>query len=182
MDGEKETDNKTTGSAPLAAAAADWADLTHECLINILSRLSLKDRWQGVMRVCKAWHQSCQDPYLNSVLDIESHFDSPTELPRFWTPDFERRVDNMLRSVVVWSAGGLTEIRVRHCSDRSLTLVAKRYPFSWLASRTCEIGLRMLNNPEIEILYAGFGWIFLIKIEFLSFELCACSFFLFREF
>ncbi|KAH6835940.1 SKP1 interacting partner 1 [Perilla frutescens var. hirtella] len=80
------------------------------------------------MRVCKAWHHACKDSCLNSVLDIESHFGPATELPRFWTPEFERRVDNMLRSVVVWSAGSLTEIRIRHCSDRSLALVAKRCP------------------------------------------------------
>ncbi|KAG6411520.1 hypothetical protein SASPL_129603 [Salvia splendens] len=77
------------------------------------------------MRVCKAWHQACKDPYLNSVLDLESHFVPANELPRFWTPEFERRVDNMLRSVVVWSSGSLTQIRVRHCSDRSLALVAQ---------------------------------------------------------
>ncbi|KAG6388735.1 hypothetical protein SASPL_150167 [Salvia splendens] len=32
----------------------------------------------------------------------------------------------MLRSVVVWSSGSLTQIRVRHCSDRSLAPVAQR--------------------------------------------------------
>lgn len=120
----------TAESARLAAAAAaDWAELTHECLINILARLSLEDRWRGVMRVCRSWHQACKDPCLNSVLDIDSPFGSAAELPRFWTPEFERRVDNMLRSVAVWSDGGLTEIRVRHCSDRSLALVAQRYSF-----------------------------------------------------
>ncbi|KAL4288280.1 hypothetical protein AHAS_Ahas19G0270400 [Arachis hypogaea] len=32
----------------------------------------------------------------------------------------------MLSSIVRWSHGSLTEIRVRHCSDRSLALVAER--------------------------------------------------------
>ncbi|KAK6136413.1 hypothetical protein DH2020_029834 [Rehmannia glutinosa] len=126
MDDEKEKGNKATESDRFAAA--DWAELTHECLINILSRLSLEDRWRGALRVCKAWHQACKDPCLNSVLDLEYYFDSASELPRFWTTEFERRIDNMLGSVAVWSAGYLTEIRVRHCSDRSLSLVAKRCP------------------------------------------------------
>ncbi|PIN17633.1 hypothetical protein CDL12_09700 [Handroanthus impetiginosus] len=130
MDDEKEA-NKLIESGPssaAAAAAADWAELTNECLINILSRLSLEDRWRGAMRVCKAWHQACKDPCLNSVLDLECHFNSAAELPRFWTAEFERRVDNMLGSVVCWSGGSLTEVRVRHCSDRSLSLVSRRCP------------------------------------------------------
>ncbi|KAL0289257.1 UNVERIFIED_CONTAM: F-box protein SKIP1 [Sesamum angustifolium] len=120
-------DNKDAAETE-RCAAADWAELTHECLINIFSRLSLQDRWRGAMRVCKGWHEVCKDPCLNSVLDLECHFDSTPELPRFWTPEFERKIDNMLESVVVWSAGSLTEIRVRHCSDRSLSLVAQRCP------------------------------------------------------
>ncbi|KAK4415186.1 F-box protein SKIP1 [Sesamum alatum] len=127
MDDEKDDDNNA--AEPERSAAADeWAELTHECLINILSRLSLEDRWRGAMRVCKAWHQACKDPCLNSVLDLECHFKSTPELPRFWNLEFERKIDNMLESVVSWSAGSLTEIRVRHCSDRSIALVAQRCP------------------------------------------------------
>ncbi|KAK4404351.1 F-box protein SKIP1 [Sesamum angolense] len=125
MDDEK--DNKDAAETE-RCAAADWAELTHECLINIFSRLSLQDRWRGAIRVCKGWHEVCKDPCLNSLLDLECHFDSTPELPRFWIPEFERKIDNMLESVVVWSAGSLTEIRVRHCSDRSLSLVAQRCP------------------------------------------------------
>ncbi|RYQ92375.1 hypothetical protein Ahy_B09g098589 [Arachis hypogaea] len=33
----------------------------------------------------------------------------------------------MLSSIVRWSHGSLTEIRVRHCSDRSLALVAESF-------------------------------------------------------
>ncbi|XP_022888174.1 F-box protein SKIP1-like isoform X2 [Olea europaea var. sylvestris] len=106
--------------------ARDWAGLISECLRNILSRLSLEDRWLGAMLVCKAWLQECKDPTLNSVLDLETNFDSVTELPRFWTPEFESRIDNVIISVVGWSNGSLSEIRVRHCSDRSLSLVARR--------------------------------------------------------
>ncbi|CAI9783031.1 unnamed protein product [Fraxinus pennsylvanica] len=106
----------------------DWAELTRECLINILSRLSLEDRWLGAMRVCKEWLQVCKDPCFNSAFDLETHFDSVTDSPRFWTPEFESRIDNMIGSVVGWSGGSLTEIRVRHCSDRSLSLVAQRCP------------------------------------------------------
>lgn len=106
---------------------SDWAELTHECLVNILSRLSLDDRWRGTMLVCKSWLHASTDPCLHSVFDLETHFDS-TESPRWWTPEFERKIDAMLRLVVNWSDGGLTEIHVRHCSDRSLSFAAQRCP------------------------------------------------------
>ncbi|KAE9462571.1 hypothetical protein C3L33_05525, partial [Rhododendron williamsianum] len=104
----------------------DWAELTHECLTNILSRLTLEHRWTGPMFVCKSWLQASRDPCLNSVFDLETRFDSAAESARRWTPDFERRIDAMLRSVVDWSEGSLTEIRVRHCSDGSLSYAAER--------------------------------------------------------
>lgn len=117
---------------------ADWSELTHECLINILSRLSLEDRWRRVMRVCKSWHLACKDPCLNSLLDLESYFHSLRELPRFWSLEFEARIDKMLQSVVIWGGASLTEIRVRHCSDRSLVLVAQRCPnLQVLALKSC---------------------------------------------
>ncbi|KAI5675860.1 hypothetical protein M9H77_06810 [Catharanthus roseus] len=106
----------------------DWAELTHECLINIFSRLSTEDRWRRAMFVCKSWLNACKDSCLHSVFDLETYFDSVTDLARYWTPEFERTIDSMLRSVVLWSGGSLTEIRVRHCSDHSLSLVADRCP------------------------------------------------------
>lgn len=103
-----------------------WDDLTHECLINILSRLTLEHRWRGPMLVCKSWLQACKDPFLNSVFDLEPHFESVVELARWWLPEFERKVDSMLRSVVEWNDGSITIVRARHCSNRSLSLVAER--------------------------------------------------------
>ncbi|KAI3827555.1 hypothetical protein L1987_01632 [Smallanthus sonchifolius] len=106
-----------------------WADLTHECLLNILNRLTLEDRWLSTMLVCKSWLHASKDSSVHSVFDLESSFKSrPSESSRWWTPEFERKVDNMLRSVVDWSDGDLAEIRVRHCSDLSLSLVAQRCP------------------------------------------------------
>ncbi|XP_059297477.1 F-box protein SKIP1 [Lycium ferocissimum] len=110
------------------AESGKWSELTQVCLINILSRLSLPERWVGPMFVCKSWFQACKDPYLNTLFDVETQFDSVTELPRYWTPEFERKIDCMLRCVVLWSDGSLHTIRVRHCSDYSLSIVAQRCP------------------------------------------------------
>ncbi|GKV03284.1 hypothetical protein SLEP1_g15616 [Rubroshorea leprosula] len=104
----------------------DWAELTHECLINILSRLTLEERWTGPMIACKSWLSACKDPSLNSTFDLDRLFESSTELARWWTPEFERIIDSMLRSVISWSDGNLTEIRTRHCSDLSLNFAAQR--------------------------------------------------------
>ncbi|KAK2982642.1 hypothetical protein RJ640_007329 [Escallonia rubra] len=109
-------DDKEGGAE--SGLTSDWADLTHECLINILSRLTLEDRWRRATLVCKPWLRAARDPCLSSAFDLENHFDSAFDSPLWWTPDFERKIDAMLRSAVVWSGGSLTEIRVRHCSDR----------------------------------------------------------------
>lgn len=107
---------------------SDWAELTHECLINILSRLPLEDRWKGPMLVCKPWLQACRDPSLNTALDLEPYFESTTESTRWWSPEFERKIDAILRFVADSSDGSLTEIRVRHCSDHALIFAAQRCP------------------------------------------------------
>ncbi|CAL5402162.1 unnamed protein product [Camellia sinensis] len=119
-------DNKGGGSE--SGLSSDWAELTHECLINILSRLTLEDRWTRSMFVCKSWFQASQDPRLHSLFDLQTHFHSVAESSLWWTTQFERRIDSMLRSVVEYSDGSLTEIRIRHCSDRSLSFVAQRCP------------------------------------------------------
>ncbi|KAM1500623.1 hypothetical protein TB2_025468 [Malus domestica] len=111
-------------------SGSGWAELTKDCLINILGRLTLEHRCNGPMLVCKPWLQVCKDPCLNSAFDLEPLFDleRPFESEGWWTPEFERRIDSMLRSVVHWSAGSLKQIRTRHCSDQSLSHVAQRCP------------------------------------------------------
>ncbi|KAJ7979592.1 F-box family protein [Quillaja saponaria] len=119
-----ETEREDTESGP----RSDWAELTHECLINILSRLTLEDRWRGTMLVCKSWFHAFKDPSLHSVFNLDSQFESAREFAHWWSPDFERNIDSMLRSVIDWSDGSLTEIRTRHCSDRSLASAAESCP------------------------------------------------------
>ncbi|GAV83203.1 LRR_1 domain-containing protein/LRR_6 domain-containing protein [Cephalotus follicularis] len=142
---------------------AEWAELTQECLTNILSRLTLEERWRGPMLVCKSWLKASQDPSLNSVFDLDAHFDSPTESSRWWPPDFERKMDSMLRSVVVWSDGSLTHIRTRHCSDLPLNLAAQRCPnLQVLSIKSCpnvtdvsmtSIAYRCTKLTELDISY-----------------------------
>nr|XP_009800588.1 PREDICTED: F-box protein SKIP1-like [Nicotiana sylvestris] len=142
-----------------------WAELTQLCLINILSRLPIEDRWRGAMFVCKPWLEACKDPNLNSVIDLETQFESATESSRFWTPEFERKMDSMLRSVVLWSDGSLTTVRVRHCSDQSLALIAERSPNLQVLSIKCcphvtdetmfkiASGCRLLRELDISLCY-----------------------------
>lgn len=114
---------------------SDWTELTRECLIDIFSRLSIGKRWNGPMLVCKAWMNVCQDPSLNTVLDFEAEFLSSTESIYWWSSEFEEKLDSTIRSAVNQSEGGLKEIRVRHCTDQSLSYVAERYTrlgFAWL--------------------------------------------------
>lgn len=105
-----------------------WSDLTHECLVVIISRLSMEDRWRGTMFVCKSWMEATKDPSLFSTFDLERLFVSAAgDTSLWWSPHFERRIDAMLRSAALCSDGQMREIRLRHCSDRSLGLAAERY-------------------------------------------------------
>ncbi|KAK0590175.1 hypothetical protein LWI29_023519 [Acer saccharum] len=154
-------DNKggDTESAPIY----NWAELTHECLINILSRLTLEERWTGPMFVCRSWFSACKDPILHSVFDLQTHFDSLVESPLWWSPDFEGRVDSMLRSVADWSRACLAEIKTRHCSDRSLCFAAERCPnVEVLSIRSCpnvtddsmcRVAFRWSQLRELDISY-----------------------------
>ncbi|GKA13676.1 F-box protein SKIP1 [Tanacetum coccineum] len=96
------------------------------------------------MFVCKSWLHATKGPELYTVFDLESYFIEESdrfqisepkrwwirssESKSWWTHEFEIKIDNMIRDVVELSNGGLKEIRVRHCSDHSLSLIAQRCP------------------------------------------------------
>lgn len=119
-------ESETETSNFMEEDGSDWGGLAPEILINIISRLTVQELWTGPMFVRKSWLTVCRDPYLWSIFDLEPWFESYPESTHLWSPDFERKVDSMLRSVVDWSDGGLTEIRVRHCSDHALSYAADR--------------------------------------------------------
>ncbi|KAF8407284.1 hypothetical protein HHK36_006411 [Tetracentron sinense] len=116
------------GEGSRSRSRSDWGELTHECLTNILSRLSFEERWSGHMLVCKSWLRACKDPSLFSIFDLESRFHAATDSHLWWSPVFSRKIDSMLRSVLLWSHGSLTVIRIRHCSDHSLASVSQSCP------------------------------------------------------
>ncbi|XP_009130233.1 putative F-box/LRR-repeat protein 19 [Brassica rapa] len=98
----------------------DWTELPPECLLGIFSRLSMGQRRNGQMLVCKTWKNLCQDPSLNTILDLKAEFLSSADSIYWWSPESEEKVNSTIRSVVDQSEGGLKEIRVRHCTDQSL--------------------------------------------------------------
>ncbi|EOY29517.1 hypothetical protein QUC31_020746 [Theobroma cacao] len=159
MEGKEGTGETDTESGLIS----DWAELTHECLVNILSRLTFEHRWTGPMLVCKPWLNACKDPTLNSVFDLETRFDSSAESPRWWTPEFERKIDSMLRSVISWSNGNLTKILTRHCSDLSLNFAAQRCPnLQVLSIKSCphvtdasiaQVAYHCRNLKQLDISY-----------------------------
>jgi len=125
---QKEEEEDMMGSGP-SELGPDWTDLTRECLLDIFSRLNMEERFTGPMMVCKTWMNACKEPSLNSVFDLEPQFQSlPTSNSWLWCPQFEENIDSLLRAVVDRSEGGLKEIRVRHCTNRSISYVAERCP------------------------------------------------------
>ncbi|KAI3957376.1 hypothetical protein MKW98_003097 [Papaver atlanticum] len=157
----------------------NWAKLTYECLTNILSRLSLEERWTGPMFVCKSWIHACKDPCFFSVVDLESIFYSKTESSLWWSPEFERKIDSLLISVVNWSGGiNIKEIRIRHCSDESLSfhvgIVPNEYLNACLQDGNVEataIGKFMPNLEHLELRFS--------KLTYR--DLCGCSNFTSRD-
>ncbi|KAL5067977.1 hypothetical protein RYX36_018865 [Vicia faba] len=104
------------------------------------------------MLVCKSWFTAFQEPSLHSVFNLEPYFDSPSESPRWWTLQFESKIDSMLLSTVQSPHQFLTQIRIRHCSDRSLNLVAQRCPNLEVSSirplpRSANLLHRATNSP-----------------------------------
>ncbi|KAG2243840.1 hypothetical protein Bca4012_015446 [Brassica carinata] len=135
----------------------DWSELAPECLLDIFSRLSMGQRWNGPMLVCKTWMNLCQDPSFNTVLDLEAEFLSSSESFNWWSPEFEEKVDSTIRSAVYQSQGGLTEVRVRHCTDKSLLYVAERCPnleVLWVkyCPKVTDVSMRKiaLNCPKLK--------------------------------
>ncbi|KAG2249695.1 hypothetical protein Bca52824_089323 [Brassica carinata] len=106
----------------------EWTELPPECLLGIFSRLTMGQRRNGPMLVCKTWTNLCQDPSLNTILDLEAEFLSSPNCIYWWSPEFEEKVNSTIQSVVDQSEGGLKEIRVRHCTNQSLSYVAERCP------------------------------------------------------
>ncbi|PKU66524.1 Putative F-box/LRR-repeat protein 19 [Dendrobium catenatum] len=83
------------------------------------------------MLACRSWLEAAKDPTLFSSFDLEPAFEAAgagrSDSPFWWTPAFQRRVDAMLRSVSEFGAGGVREIRVRHCSDVSLAYATESF-------------------------------------------------------
>lgn len=123
MNDNNEGNKEAIGSGLLR----DWSELNKECLIDIVSRLSMEERWRGPMLVCKPWMYACDDPSLNSVFDLDTWFEGSRISNLWFSYEFEQKVDSFLRCVVDRSQGRLKEIRVRHCSDQSLLYAAERY-------------------------------------------------------
>ncbi|KAI5400983.1 hypothetical protein KIW84_065718, partial [Lathyrus oleraceus] len=109
---------------------AEWAELTRDCLTNILSRLSAKDQWLGAMLVCKSWFSAFKEPSLHSVFNLQPYFDLSRKSTLLSTRKFKSKIDSMLQPVVQSTHIFLTQICIQRCSDRSLDLVGQRYKLS----------------------------------------------------
>ncbi|MQL77299.1 hypothetical protein Taro_009719, partial [Colocasia esculenta] len=120
------------GEGEATEAVRDWSEMTPACLTLVFRRLSLEDRWKGAMRACRSWRDAARDPSLFSCFDLEPSFGAEggclSDASSWWTPEFRRRIDSMLRSAAEWSGGSLCEVRVRHCSDASLSFAVERSP------------------------------------------------------
>ncbi|XP_068652082.1 F-box protein SKIP1-like [Aristolochia californica] len=134
-----EKENRENPESGCESSMRNWADLTDVCLVNVFSRLPNEDRWKSTMFVCKSWLEATQDRSLFCKFDLETVFERvKPDRSAWWEPEFEKRIDRMVRSVAEWSDGLLLELLVRHCSDHALSVVADRCPnVQVLSIRSC---------------------------------------------
>ncbi|KAI3957381.1 hypothetical protein MKW98_003102 [Papaver atlanticum] len=101
----------------------NWEELTYECLTNILSRLSLEERWTGPI----SWIRRCF-----SVVDLEYVFYSKTESSLWWSPEFERKIDSLCPNLQVLSikcSPNVTNASIQKIiSHESLELIGSNCP------------------------------------------------------
>ena len=129
---------------------SDWAELTHECLINIISRLTFEDRWTGPMLVCKPWLNACKDLSFNHAgqrflfCDAVSRFYIFASIYIFDFQFFARCPNLQVLSIkscphvsdasieqIAYHCGNLKQLDISYCyeiSHESLVLIGRNCP------------------------------------------------------
>ncbi|VVB10952.1 unnamed protein product [Arabis nemorensis] len=101
---------------------SDWANLTPDCLFNVFKNLTVEEMLEGPLKVCKPWTDAGNKSVF-SVFDVGGR----TVVPFDWT-DMEDKMDALLKHFADKSDGGLTSIKVKHCTDKAISYVADRCP------------------------------------------------------
>ncbi|KAL6183949.1 hypothetical protein ACLB2K_045359 [Fragaria x ananassa] len=133
-----QTNKEETNESP-PESESGWAELTHDCLTNIIARLSLEFRWRAML-VCKSWLLACKDQHLNSCFVLEPAKSLP-ESTRWWAPEFGRKVDSILRcspnatdasmAGIAFRCPMIKELDISYCrgiSHESLLLIGRSCP------------------------------------------------------
>ncbi|KAG5407366.1 hypothetical protein IGI04_013485 [Brassica rapa subsp. trilocularis] len=100
----------------------EWANLTPDCLFTIFSKLTVEEMLEGPLRVCKPWSDTGNKSVF-SVFDVGSRTVEPFD----WT-DMEEKMDALLKVFADKSDGGLKSIKIKLCTDQSISYVAEKCP------------------------------------------------------
>lgn len=110
----------------------NWSDLTTVLLTNIFKKLPLEYLFTILPFISKSWYEASKDPSLYSTFDLEPYFDKSGngsgDSVKWWSDEFERKIDLMVRKVATLGGSGLKLVRVRHCSDWGLDFIAEKSP------------------------------------------------------
>lgn len=101
--------------------------MTKEALVEVFTRVDFEDKYCNVALVCKTWRRAVQEAACWVEVDIDPSFEKRKETGLWWTPDFEKRMDAMIMTVVDWGASQLRRLQTRHCSDRAIQCISRRY-------------------------------------------------------
>lgn len=122
----KEMELLTDGGVLAGKGGNSAEDIPIEALIDIFSRLDLEERWNSASLVCKDWFRAFQDPSFWQIVDFEKYFARKRDTASWWSTEFEKKMDKMVKLAVDYSHGDLRELHIRHCSDEAVTYMAQR--------------------------------------------------------
>lgn len=98
----------------------DWANLTPDCLFNIFKNLTAEEMLEGPLQVCKPWKDAGNKSAF-SVFDVGSR-----TVDQFDWTDMEEKMDALLQAFADKSDGGLKSIKIKLCTDKSISYVADK--------------------------------------------------------
>lgn len=103
----------------------DWANLTPDCLLTVFSKLTVEEMLKGPMQVCKPWTKT-GNKVIYSVFDFGTRTAQLPPSREFDWEAMEEKMDALLKVFVDRSEGGMKSIKIKLCTDQSISYVADK--------------------------------------------------------
>lgn len=109
----------------VAESSNEWANLTPDCLLEVFSKLTVEEMLEGPMQVCKPWTKT-GNKTIYSAFDFGTRTAPLPASGEFDWEAMEEKMDALLKTFVDRSEGGLKSIKIKLCTDESISYVAEK--------------------------------------------------------